>query len=292
MEIGWIGLGNMGEPMAQNLLKAGHKLTVYNRTQARAARLGALGANVAESPGEAASSGCVVTMVSDDAAVEDVVFGPDKVLSALPQGGIHVSMSTISVALSRRLAEAHHQAGQDFVSAPVFGRPEAAAAAKLFVVAAGNDSALQTLDPLFRAIGQRTFIAGQDPSTANVIKLSGNFLIASVIESLAEAFALTRKHGVDPGQYLELLTASLFNSPVYKIYGGLIANASHERVGFAMTLGLKDVRLVLAAAENAAVPMPIASVVRDRLLSGVAQGMENADWSAVGTLAAKNAGLE
>jgi 3-hydroxyisobutyrate dehydrogenase-like beta-hydroxyacid dehydrogenase len=292
MEIGWIGLGNMGEPMAQNVLKAGHKLTVYNRTQARAGRLGALGATVAKSPAEAAASGCVVTMVSDDPALEDVVFGPDKVLSTLPEGGIHVSMSTISVALSRRLAEAHHQAGQDFVSAPVFGRPEAAASAKLFVVAAGNGSALQRLDPLFRAIGQRTFIAGQDPSTANVIKLSGNFLIASVIESLAEAFALTRKHGVDPGQYLELLTASLFNSPVYKIYGELIANASHQRVGFAMTLGLKDVRLVLAAAENAAVPMPIASLVRDRLLSGVAQGMGTADWSAVGTLAAKNAGLE
>ncbi len=292
MEIGWIGLGNMGEPMAQNVLKAGHKLTVYNRTQARAEGLRAIGASVAPAPSDAAACGCVVTMLSDDAAVEDVVFSSGKVLPALPQGGIHVSMSTISVALARRLTEAHRQAGQEFVSAPVFGRPEAAAAAKLFVVAAGDRSTLQKLHPLFRAVGQRTFDMGQDPSTANVIKLSGNFLIASVIESLAEVFALTRKHGVNPAQYLDLLTTSLFNSPVYKIYGGLIADAKYEPAGFAMTLGLKDIRLVLAAAEDAAAPMPIASLVRDRLLSGVAQGMATTDWSAVGTLAARSAGLE
>lgn len=289
MQIGWIGLGQMGLPMARNVLKAGHKLTVYNRTRSRAEELRKLGAQIATTPREAAAGNLVVTMLSDDVATEDVIFG--SVLPVLSRGATHVCMATISVALARRLTEAHHAAGQVYVSAPVFGRPEAADAAKLYVVPAGPRETVQSLQPLFDAVGQRTYYMGEDPAAANVVKLSGNFLIASMIESLAEAIALVRKHDVNLQMYLEMLTTSLFNAPVYKTYGTLIAQDRYEPVGFKMTLGLKDAGLVLAAAEAAAVPMPVASLVRDRMLSGIAMGREDADWSSIARIVAESAGL-
>jgi len=219
-----------------------------------------------------------------------MAFGEGGIVSTLPAGSIHISASTISVALSQKLTAAHEKAGQHFVSAPVFGRPEAAAAAKLFVVAAGQAETLERCKPLFEAIGQRTFLFGQTQSVANVVKLSGNFLIGSVIEALGEAFALTGKAGVDAHQYLDLLTSTLFNAPVYKTYGGLIAGGVFEPAGFAAPLGQKDVRLTLAAAETLNVPMPIASLLRDRFLALLAQGGETLDWSAIGKLAAKDSG--
>jgi 3-hydroxyisobutyrate dehydrogenase-like beta-hydroxyacid dehydrogenase len=200
-------------------------------------------------------------------------------------------MSTISVALSDRLAEAHRNEGQAFVAAPVFGRPEAAAAAKLFVVAAGAEAELTRCQPLFDAIGQRTFIVGDKPSAANLVKLSGNFLLAAMIECLGEAFALVRKGGVDPHAYLEILTTTLFSAPAYKTYGTIIADQKYEPAGFKMSLGLKDIRLALAAADALATPMPVASLVHDHFLSGVAQGAGDSDWSALARLAAVNAGL-
>jgi 3-hydroxyisobutyrate dehydrogenase-like beta-hydroxyacid dehydrogenase len=200
-------------------------------------------------------------------------------------------MSTISVALSERLAEAHRNAGQAFVAAPVFGRPEAAAAAKLFVVAAGPEAELARCQPVFDAIGQRTFIVGDKPSAANLVKLSGNFLLAAMIECLGEAFALVRKGGVDPHAYLEILTNTLFSAPAYKTYGTIIADQKYEPAGFKMSLGLKDIRLALAAADTLAAPMPVASLVHDHFLSGVAQGKGDSDWSALARLAAVNAGL-
>jgi 3-hydroxyisobutyrate dehydrogenase-like beta-hydroxyacid dehydrogenase len=291
MQIGWIGLGQMGFPMASNVLKAGHTLTAYNRTRGKAEELTHRGAKVAATAQEAASGGLVVTMLSDDAAVEDVIFGSGDVLAALPRGGIHVGMSTISVALARRLTEAHRQAGQTYVSSPVFGRPEAAAAGKLYIVPAGSGDALAPLQPLFDAIAQGTFVMGEDPVAANVVKLSGNFLIASIIEGLGEAFTRVRKYGVDPQKYLGMITSSLFNAPVYKTYGSLIASDNYRPVGFKMALGLKDARLVLAAAEGVAAPMPLASLVRDRMLSGVARGRQNEDWSSFARLIAEDAGL-
>lgn len=292
MKVGWIGLGNMGLPMARNLLKAGHEVIVYNRTRSRAESLQSDGAKVAGVPAEAAAAPVVATMVADDSALEDIIFGSGKVLAALARGAIHVSMSTISVALSKRLAEAHARAGQAYLSAPVFGRPEAAAAAKLFVVAAGPGEAIRACQPLFDAVGQRTFVIGEDAGVANVIKLTGNFLIASTIESFGEAFALTRKYGVDPRQFLDFLTSSLFTAPVHKTYGKLIAENKYQPVGFKVPLGLKDVKLVLAAAESASVPLPVANLIHDRFVTLMAHGMQESDWATIARLAAENAGLK
>lgn len=292
MKLGWIGLGNMGLPMARNLLRAGHEVMVYNRTRSRAGSLQADGVKVAGVPSDAATAPIVATMVADDSALEEIIFGSGKVLETLARGAIHVSMSTISVALSKRLAEAHAKAGQAYVSAPVFGRPEAAIAAKLFVVAAGPGEAVRACQPLFGAVGQRTFVMGEDAPVANVIKLSGNFLIASTIESFGEAFALVRKYGVPPRQFLDFLTNSLFTAPVHKTYGTLIAEDKYEPVGFKVPLGLKDVKLVLAAAESASVPMPLASLIHDSFVTLMAHGMQEADWATIARLAAENAGLK
>ncbi len=292
MKVGFIGLGNMGSAMAENLLRAGHELIVYNRTKSKADDLVKAGAKLAENPAMAAASAVVITMLADDAAVEQVVFGVNCLLDSMPQGSVHVSMSTISAAFSDRLAKEHEERGQKYVAAPVFGRPEAAAGAKLFIVAGGAKSDVEHCQPLFDVMGQRTFHIGERPSMANVVKLSGNFLIASMIETLGEAFALIRKHGIDPNSYLELLTNSLFNAPVYKTYGAIIAAGKYEPVGFRAVLGLKDMRLALQAAEAVTMPMPVASLVRDRFLSRVANGGADADWSSIAALAAGDAGLK
>ena len=293
MKIAFHGLGNMGLPMARNLLHASHDVTVWNRTLSKADELRAHNAKVADSVTSATQGAeYVITMMADDAAVRSAVLDPEGVLETLAPGGIHISMSTISVALSKHLAAEHAKRGQHYVAAPVFGRPEAAAAAKLFIVAAGEASALERCQPIFDALGQRTFVIGAVPEMANVVKLSGNFLIFSIIESLGEAIALTRKYGIDPHQYVEFLTGSLFNAPVFKTYGGIIADERYQPAGFRMRLGLKDVRLVLSAAEAVDVPMPSASLVRDAVLAAVGHGMEDLDWSAIARLAAENAGLK
>jgi len=290
MNVGFIGLGRMGAGMTANLLKAGHRVTVYNRTPEKAAALVAQGAKLAARVSDACQGEAVITMLANDDAVESVAFGKDGIVHSLPAGAMHVSSSTISVALSERLTEAHARAGQRFVSAPVFGRPDAAAAGKLFIVAAGEPAAVAAAAPLFEAMGQKTFVLSESPKAANLVKLSGNFLIASVIESLGEALALVAKGGVDQRQYLEMLTSTLFNAPVYKTYGGLIAGGVFEPAGFAAPLGQKDIRLTLAAAEELRVPMPLASLLRDRFLTLLAHGGDKLDWSAIGGLAAKDAG--
>ena len=294
MEIGFIGLGNMGRGMAANLLNAGHHLTVYNRSPAKAEALVQQGATAARSIAEACSGEVVFTMLADDQAVENVTFGDpggeQGIVASLGQGATHVSSSTISVAMSQRLAAAHAEAGQQYAAAPVFGRPEAASAAKLFVIAAGDPQVLQPLVPLFDAIGQRTFVVSDQPHAANLVKLSGNFLIASAIESVGEAVALVTKAGVDRLQYVDILTSTLFAAPVYQTYGGLIARQEFEPAGFAATLGLKDIQLALAAAQQLQVPLPVASLLRDRLLTLVATGGGQLDWSAVSALADRDAG--
>jgi 3-hydroxyisobutyrate dehydrogenase-like beta-hydroxyacid dehydrogenase len=290
MDIGFIGLGNMGAPMAANLVRAGHTVTAYNRSRERVDALVALGARPADSVADACRGEAVVSMLANDDAVEAVSFGPGGILSTLAGSATHVSCSTVSVELAQRLTDAHGKAGQRFVAAPVFGRPEAAAAAKLFVVAAAEPDALEGVSPIFGAISQRTFVVADDPAAASLVKLSGNFLIASVIESLGEAMALVGKAGVDKQQYLDILTSTLFGAPVYQTYGGLIARGEFEPAGFAATLGLKDVRLVLAAGEDLRVPLPIASLLRDRFLALLAGGGEALDWAAVGALAEWEAG--
>jgi 3-hydroxyisobutyrate dehydrogenase-like beta-hydroxyacid dehydrogenase len=290
MDIGFIGLGNMGSGMAANLLKAGHGVAAYNRSQDKVDALAAQGARRAHTVAEACGGEAVISMLANDAAVEAVTFGADGIIANLAKGAVHVSSSTISVALAEHLVAAHAEAGQRFVAAPVFGRPQAAEAAKLFVVAAGDPAAVQAVSPLFDAIGQRSFVVSDDPTAASLIKLSGNFLIASVIESLGEAMALVGKAGVDKQQYLEILTSTLFGAPVYQTYGGLIAREEFEPAGFAATLGFKDVGLVLAAGEELRVPLPLASLLRDRFLTLLATGGEHLDWSAVGALSAWEAG--
>jgi 3-hydroxyisobutyrate dehydrogenase-like beta-hydroxyacid dehydrogenase len=292
MRIGFIGLGSMGSPIASNLIKARHALTVYNRTRSRAQELEPLGARIAENPSEAAANAeALITMLSDDRAIEEVIFGHGKAIDALPAGAVHISMTTISVELSRRLDEAHREKQQHYVSATVFGRPDAAAAAKLFVVAAGPAGQIELCQPIFDAIGQKTFVAGENPPSANVVKLAGNFLISTVIESLAEAFALVRKNGIDPNAFLEFLTGSLFAAPVYRIYGSILASDKFEPAGFKLPLGFKDNRLLIAAAEESAVPMPMASLIHDRFLAALAQGLGEADWAAIARISYKNAGL-
>jgi 3-hydroxyisobutyrate dehydrogenase-like beta-hydroxyacid dehydrogenase len=290
MDIGFVGLGNMGSGMASNLLEAGHRVTAYNRSTNKVDLLVARGAQPARTVAEACGGEVVVSMLANDDAVESVTFGADGILANLAAGAVHVSSSTISVGLAERLVAAHAEAGQRFVAAPVFGRPEAAAAAKLFVVAAGDPDAVARVSPVFDAIGQRTFVIAEDPTAASLVKISGNFLIASVIESLGEAMALVAKAGVDKELYLDILTSTLFDAPVYRTYGGLIAREEFEPAGFAATLGLKDVRLALAAGEELRVPLPVASLLRDRFLTLLATGGGDLDWSAVGALAAWEAG--
>jgi 3-hydroxyisobutyrate dehydrogenase-like beta-hydroxyacid dehydrogenase len=290
MQLGFIGLGNMGSGMAANLIKAGHHLTVYNRTPEKAAPLVALGAAAAARVADACHGDAVISMLADDAAVEGVVFGEAGVLATLPANALHIACGTISVDLSRRLAQAHADAGQRYVAAPVFGRPDAAAAAKLFVVAGGAADDVEAARPLLETIGQRVFVMSDRPEGANLVKLSGNFLIASVIESLGEAMALVGKGGIDLGAYLDLLTSTLFAAPVYRTYGALIAERRFEPAGFAAPLGLKDIGLALAAAQDLRTPMPVASLLRDRFLTLLAHGGDDLDWSAIGRLAALDAG--
>jgi 3-hydroxyisobutyrate dehydrogenase-like beta-hydroxyacid dehydrogenase len=229
-------------------------------------------------------------MLANDEAVERVVLGRDGVVANLARGALHVSSSTISVALSERLTEAHAEKKQRFVAAPVFGRPDVAAAGRLFIVAGGDAAAIEAAGPVFAAMGQRTFVISDTPAGANLVKLSGNFLGASVIESLGEALALVGKAGIDERQYLEFLTSTLFDAPIYKTYGALITEGRFSPAGFAAPLGQKDIRLVLAAAEDLRVPMPVASLLRDRFLNLLAHGGDRLDWSAIGRLPAADAG--
>jgi 3-hydroxyisobutyrate dehydrogenase-like beta-hydroxyacid dehydrogenase len=291
MKLGFIGLGHMGSAMAANLVKAGHDVSVFNRSPGKSGALVDLGARDAANLAEACAGDAVITMLADDDAASDIALGDGGLIAHLPKGAIHVSMSTISVALSKRLAWAHAQAGQRYLAAPVFGRPDMAAAAKLFIVVAGDPATIDACQPLFRAMGQKTFPMGTEPSAANLVKLSGNFLLASAIEALGEAVALIGKAGVDRRAYIEFLTSTLFNAPAYKTYGGLIAQGKFEPAAFAAPLGYKDIRLALSAAESLYVPMPLASLLHDRFLRLLAQGGDHLDWSAVGGLAAQDAGI-
>jgi 3-hydroxyisobutyrate dehydrogenase-like beta-hydroxyacid dehydrogenase len=281
----------MGAGMARNLLRAGHDVAGFNRSRDKVEALASEGIRVADSVADACrDADAVITMLPDDAALEGVIFGEGGVAARMGLGAAHISSSTISTAMARRLSAEHAQRRQGFLSAPVFGRPEAAEAKKLLVVAGGPAELVERFRPLFEAMGRQMFVAGREPWQANSLKLCGNFMIASMIESFGEAFAHLRKAGVDPHVFLEAMVA-LFGSPVYGTYGGMIADERYEPAGFALPLGLKDVRLVLAAAEECAAPMPLASVIRDRLLTAMALGQERLDWSSVARVSARNAGL-
>lgn len=293
MNVAFLGLGSMGAAMAENLLRAEHSVTVYNRTRSAAEPLERAGARVATTPREAAAKAEVlVTMLADDAAVEAVLFGADGALESLPRGAVHASMSTISVALSRRLGEAHTARSQRYVAAPVFGRPEAAKAAKLTIVAAGPAGAVERCRPLFEAMSQAVEILGEDPPAANVVKIGGNFLLVAAIEAMGEAFALARKHGIDPARFIEIVNGRLLRSPVYESYARIIVDEHYEPAGFKLRHGLKDARLALAAGDEVDVALPIAGLVREHYLSAMAWGWGDIDWAALARVSAVDAGLE
>jgi 3-hydroxyisobutyrate dehydrogenase-like beta-hydroxyacid dehydrogenase len=293
MKAGFVGLGPMGLPMAEALAASGHQLFVYNRSHGRAQPLHEAGARIMVTPAEAAREAEVVfSMLSDDAAVEAVTFGESGIFAGLPSGAVHVSSSTISVALSERLAREHAARGQGYVAAPVFGRPEAAAAKQLWVLAAGKASDVNRCLPLLQCIGRGVTPLGDLPAQANVVKLAGNFVIASMLETLGEAFALTRKAGVSPHTSLEIFSTVFGKgSAIFENYAKVIANESYSSAGMKMPYGLKDVRLALDAGHALNVPLPIADVLREHFQAAIAEGKGDLDWSAIARLAAERAGL-
>ncbi len=292
MKVGFLGLGQMGAAIAANVLKAGHDLAVWNRSPEKAEPLARRGAKRARTPREAAEGReIVLSMLADDSALASVLAGDDGLIAGLAAGALHVSMSTIAVATADEVAARHAGRGQHYVSAPVFGRPDAAAAAKLFVVAGGDNSDIARARPVLEAVGQRVFEAGERPSSANLIKLCGNFAILAAIETMGEAMALAEKGGVAKAQLLEVLTGTLFDSPVYRNYGPILLNERFRPAGFAAPLGLKDMRLAGEAAEKSVTPMPLLSLLRDRLLETIAKEGADIDWSAIARTSARNAGL-
>jgi len=289
--IGFIGLGGMGLAMATNLVKAGFGLRVYNRTAEKARPLLELGARRARSPAEAASpGGIVVTMVSDDRAVEEVTLGANGLLGRLGDG-VHLSMSTIAPRTARRLADLHRERGGHYVASPVFGKPQVAADAKLWIATAGDAAARARVRPLQKAMGQRVFDFGDEPGAANVIKLAGNFMLGAAIEALAEAFTLAQKHGVPRRQTYEFFTQTLFDCFVYRGYGELIASENYQPVGAKPSLIRKDYGLILDAAAEGMVPMPLANLIHERLTATVAKGREDADWAGFAREVSESAGL-
>jgi 3-hydroxyisobutyrate dehydrogenase-like beta-hydroxyacid dehydrogenase len=291
MRVAFLGLGRMGEPMARRLAGA-FDLTVYNRDRAKAEPFAALGARVAATPAEAAAGAEVaITMLADDAAEEALTFGPGGLLEALVPGAIHVAMSTIGVATSDRLAAAHAAAGQGYVAAPVFGRPPAAETGQLWTLAAGPEAQVATCQPLFEALGQGVFPLGERASTAHALKLAGNTLLVTVLEALSEAFAFGEKAGVPPETTLKVLNTALLKSPLAEAYGGAVVKGAFEPAGFALRLGLKDVSLALRAAEAFQAPLPIGSLLRDRLLAATAKGYGDQDLAALSRISREAAGL-
>jgi len=291
--IGFIGLGNMGQPMARNLLDAGYQLRVYNRTASKAEPLVAHGAQLVSRPSEAVvPGGIVITMVANDAALEEVTLGEGGILERLGSDGIHVSMSTVLPAAAANLAAQHAQRGGRYVAAPVFGRPEAAAARKLWIAMSGPGTAKERVRPILATLSQGIFDFGEEVRAANVVKLTANFLIASAMEAMAEALTLAEKNSIARSDVIEMLAQTLFACPVYQGYGRAIAEKRYTPAGFRLALGLKDVNLALQTAADVDMPMPLASLVHDRFVAAMAKGRADMDWSALALEVSEDAGLD
>ncbi len=290
--IGFIGLGRMGQAMADNLITAGYSLSLYNRTPDKAADLVARGATLVPHPAETAEpGGMVITMLADDHAVENVTWGEQGFLARLGPRGIHLSMSTISPRLARRLVEDHQRAQVAYLAAPVFGRPDAAASRKLWICVSGSQAAKQRVRPVLQAMGQGIFDFGEEPAAAHVVKVAGNFLLAAMMEALAEALTLGEKNGIDRNALADMFSSTLFACPAYQVYGKAIAEGRYQPPGFTVTLGLKDVNLVLDTAAMSTMPMPLAGLLHDRFLATIANGWGHLDWAAVALDVAQDAGM-
>ncbi|GJE28229.1 NAD(P)-dependent oxidoreductase [Methylobacterium organophilum] len=287
MDVGFLGLGRMGRAMAAQLVAAGHNVRVWNRSPDPARQVA--GATPVASAAEAFRGDAAITMLADDAALRSVIV-EGGLLDAPERPAVHVSMSTISVALAQELAPIHARAGVTYVGAPVFGRPDAAEKGALNIVAAGDDRAISTVQPLLDAMGVKTWRFGEEPHRANAVKLAGNFMLMSAIEAMGEACALVEGHGVKGADLLDLLTNTLFASPVYKGYGALIAEKRYEPPGFTMRLGAKDIRLALAAAEAVGVPLGFGSVLRDNFIDALSHGDGDKDFAALASVAARRSG--
>lgn len=288
--VGFIGLGGMGLAMASNLLEAGFGLRVYNRTAEKGRSLLERGATLAYSPDETAlPGGVVVTMVSDDAAVEEVTLGAHGFLDRLGNG-VHLSMSTIAPRTARRLADAHRQRGGHYVASPVFGKPDVAARRALWVATSGDPAARARVRPIQEALGRRVFDFGDDPAAANVVKLAGNFLLGAAIEAMAEAFTLAQKHGVSRRAVHDFFSRTLFDCPTYRNYGELVASEQYQPVGARPSLIRKDYGLILQAADEGLVPMPLAALIHERLTATVARGRDDDDWAGFAREVSESAG--
>jgi 3-hydroxyisobutyrate dehydrogenase-like beta-hydroxyacid dehydrogenase len=291
MKVGFIGLGAMGSAMASNLVAAGHSVTVWNRSPAATEKLASLGAKVASTPDRAAQGDVLHSMLANDQSVREV-FLDGGLLDAMDPGIVHVNHATISVALARQLAEEHAKRGLGYVAAPVFGRPDVAAAAKLNMLVAGRAVAIEKVKPLLEAMAAKLWPMGDVPERANVVKLAGNFMIVTAIESMGEAAALARAYDVSAADFIALMTSTLFAAPVYQVYGKSIAEQRFTPPGFALPLGLKDVMLAQEAGHSAQVPMPLAGVLRDSLLEAMANGGESMDLAALARVSERRANLE
>jgi len=289
MDVGFIGLGTMGSRIAANILKAGHKVRVWNRSHPPVDALAKTGAIPVATAREAFSGDAVFSMLADDAAVRQVI---EPLLDGAPKGLVHVNTATISVALARELAALHREHGLFYVAATVFGRPELAEAGKLTVVAAGDPAAVARVQPLLDVIGQRTWPMGDQPERANVVKLAGNFMLGAAVEAMAEASAMASRYGVAPTDFLNVLTNGVFNAPAYIMYGDAIAKQKYDPPGFRLSLTLKDLRLALAAADEITTPMPLADVVYSSLLEADARGDGERDLAALARVSLRRAGLE
>ncbi len=289
MDIGFIGLGSMGKAIASNLLRAGHGVTVWNRSSEVAEQLAGQGAKVARTATDAVGGGIVFSMLADDAATRSVIVD-GGVLDALPAGAVHVNMATVSIALALEMAACHAQREVGYVAAPVLGRPDVAATGRLNILAAGAPEQIARVQPLLDVIGQKTWRFGDRPEQANAAKLGGNFMIASAIEAMGEAVSLLAGYNIPSNAFLEMIASALFAGPVYAGYGNLIAKQQYQPAGFKMTLALKDLRLVLEAAEQSNTPMPFASVLKDSVLDGLAHGAADCDWAALAEVSARRAG--
>jgi 3-hydroxyisobutyrate dehydrogenase-like beta-hydroxyacid dehydrogenase len=293
--IGFVGLGHMGMAMASNLASDGVQVIAYVRRPEQMGKLAALGLEPTTTMADLFNCQIVISMLPDDNAVREIVFGReadglDGLVKGLQPGTIHLSMSTISTAAASQLASEHENSGQGYVAAPVFGNPDAAKARQLFIVTAGGPADVERCRPLLDSLGQRTFVIGADPAQANLIKLLGNMMTATTLEMLGEAVAVVRKRGLDPKPFLDILTSTMFGGRAHTIYGDKIVRQAYAP-GFLMPLAFKDVRLALAEAERAGAPMPSVGVVHDRMIAGIARGYGDLDWSALGLIAADEAGL-
>jgi 3-hydroxyisobutyrate dehydrogenase-like beta-hydroxyacid dehydrogenase len=293
MNVGFIGLGRMGQAMATRILGGGHDVVAFNRTPEKAAEVLKAGARGASSIAAACEGReVVISMVTGDAALQEITLGSGGIRASLAPEAIHLAMGTHSVAQMKSLAEAHAAANQLLVAAPVLGRPDAAAAGQLGIVAAGTPAAVEACQPLFKLMGRRVFEAGPQPEQASITKLANNFMLGCAIGAMAEGFSLVRKYGVVPQVFYEVMTESLFSAPAYKIYGKIMVDESFDKVGFTTLLGLKDFNLIMAAANDARVPLPSGNAFRDRLLGAVAHGDGDKDWAVVAREQSRASGLE